>query len=340
MAKNDVILLDGIIDQRVASAWPSNERGEVFEFFVLEQVLKDYDLSAEELEAGWTDGRNDGGIDGLYVFVNGHLLEDAEDFVWPRSHAAIDVWLITCKHHPTFHQDSLDAIIATIQELFDLSTEAERLHGSYSNQLLELRSVFEAAYRRLSIGRPQLQFNVVYASRGDSSNIGESVLARARQIEATIAALFSSCSAQFVFVGAAELIASHRRSKTFSLNLPFIEHLATGKDSYVLLVRLEDYWRFFSDETGNLRRYLFDSNVRDFLGPNSVNDDIARSLRHADAPDFWWLNNGVTILERPPPYRVKRYSYRIFKSSMGCRQQKRSFAIFETARSSRGIDAY
>jgi hypothetical protein len=41
---------------------------------------------------------------------------------------------------------------------------------------------------------------------------------------------------------------------------------------------------------------LFDSNVRDYLGENKVNVDIAASLENELAPDFWWLNNGVTIL--------------------------------------------
>lgn len=146
MAKNDVILLDGIVDERVGASSVPKERDEVFELFVLEQVLKDYDLSADEIEAGWTDGAGDGGIDGFYIFINGHLLDDADEFVWPRTHAAIDVWLITCKHHPTFLQAPLDAIIATIQELFDLSVAENQFHGTYSEELLELRSFFEQAY--------------------------------------------------------------------------------------------------------------------------------------------------------------------------------------------------
>lgn len=275
---------------------PSKQRDEVFEFLVLEQVLKDFDLAPDEVESGWIDGRDDGGIDGFYIFINGRLLEDDEDFQWPRTHASIDVWLVTCKHHATFTQAPLDAILATIQELFDLSRTKDELHGSYSEDLLDFRSLFHLAYRRLSIGRPVLRFHVAYASRGDSNEVGDSVRARSRQIEATISTLFSSCSVSFNFTGAAELVELHRRAKTFSLNLPFLEHLATGKDSYVLLVRLEDYWRFVSEENGNLRRYLFDSNVRDFLGAKGVNDDIARSLADADAPDFLWLNNGVTIL--------------------------------------------
>lgn len=296
MAKNDVILLDGIIDQRLAEQLPSDDRGEVFEFFVLEELLKDYDLSRDEIESGWIDGRNDGGIDGFYILINGRLLDDNEDFVWPRSHAAIDVWLFTCKHHATFQQAPLDSILATIQELFDLSLDQTQLLGSYSDELLRFRSLFHVAYRRLSIGRPIIRFNVVYASRGDTNQIGESVAARAHQIEGIVSALFSSSSVHFQFIGASQLVELHRKSKKFSLDLPFIEHLATGKDSYVLLVRLEDYWIFVSDDNGQLRRYLFDSNVRDYLGTNQVNEEIARSLADTTAPDFWWLNNGVTIL--------------------------------------------
>ena len=85
MAKNDTILLDGILNQRIEDSLPSKDRGEVFEYFAFEQILKDYDLSGDEIDHGWVDGRDDGGIDGLYLFVNGHLLTDPTAFVWPRT---------------------------------------------------------------------------------------------------------------------------------------------------------------------------------------------------------------------------------------------------------------
>ncbi len=296
MAKNDVVLIDGIIDQQLPHLGAVLGRPEAFEIFAFEQILKNYDLSRDEIESGWTDGRNDGGIDGFYVCINGHLLCDRDEFVWPKSNASIEVWLITCKHHDTFVQATLDSMLPTLSELFDLSVQTNRLHGSYSEDIRNARELFILAYRKLSISRPELKFHIVYASRGDTSIIGESVLARAMQIENPMITLFSSCDADVKFVGAAELVGSHRITKTFSLELPFVEHLATGMDSYVLLVRIEDYWRFVSDENKNLRRYLFDSNVRDYLGKNQVNEDIASSLADDSAPDFWWLNNGVTIL--------------------------------------------
>ncbi len=296
MAKNDTVLLDGIIDQRLAESLPSKLRDEVFEFLVLEEVLKDYDPSHEELDLGWIDGNGDGGIDGFYVFINGRLLDDLDDFSWPRSNASIEVWLVTCKHHETFLQATLDALLATLQELFDFSIDNNDLSGAYSDELIAARTLLHQAYRHLSIGRPILNFKIVYASRGDTTKLGASVAARAVQIETTVADLFSSSTATVRFLGAAELVELHRRSRRFTLELPFVEHLATGKQSYVLLVRLLDYWRFVTDDAGVLRRYLFDSNVRDFLGENPVNQEIARSLEDQSSPDFWWLNNGITIL--------------------------------------------
>ena len=56
MAKNDIVLLDGILDQRTAEGFPSQKSDEVFEYLAFEQVLKDYDLSREEIEGGWVDG--------------------------------------------------------------------------------------------------------------------------------------------------------------------------------------------------------------------------------------------------------------------------------------------
>jgi hypothetical protein len=95
-------LIDGILDERINLKLPSEKRDEVFEFFAIEQILKDANLSVDDIKFGSVDGRNDGGIDGLYIFVNGHLLKDPDTFLWPKSNAELDVYIITCKHQDTF----------------------------------------------------------------------------------------------------------------------------------------------------------------------------------------------------------------------------------------------
>ena len=68
------------------------------------------------------------------------------------------------------------------------------------------------------------------------------------------------------------------------------------KKDYVTLVNIAKYYRFIVDEYGDLRKNIFESNVRDYQGKNSVNNEIQESLSNSTGEDFWWLNNGVTIL--------------------------------------------
>lgn len=296
MAKNDTILLDGIIDQRVVDGFPSRKRDEVFEFLCFEQVLKNFDLSREEIESGWVDGRDDGGIDGFFTFVNGHLLRDPKDFAWPKANAEITVWVLTCKHHDTFQQAPLNSLYASVSELFDFSIDRDHFKGAYCAPLAHARGLFQTAYRRLAAASPTLAIRYAYVSRGDVNAVESNVRARADQTVEITRPLFSSSDCRFDFIGATELVAMYRRAKKFSIELPVHEFLSRGQSGYIVLSGLKQYAEFVTDDEGNLRRYLFDSNVRDYLGNTQVNADILKTLADTEAPDFWWLNNGVTIL--------------------------------------------
>lgn len=295
MAKNDRFLLDGIVDDRVTAGLPSSKRDEAFEYLAFEQVMKDFDLSNDELLSGWIDGRQDGGIDGFYILVNGHILQDPEAFIWPKIGSDLRVFLISCKHHDTFKQTTLDAIVATLTELLDFSIEDGKLQGAYSELLLRKRNNLRYAYRKLSPRLSSFSMDISYVSRGDTSDIGTEVSSRADQVKILVKNYFGSCKSKFSFIGSTELVELHRRTPTFTLEIPFVEALSKG-ERYVILVRLSDYFKFISDDEGKLRRYLFESNVRDFMGLNRVNEDIRSTLENRESPDFWWLNNGVTIL--------------------------------------------
>ena len=294
MAKNDKILIDGIIDDRIELKLPSNKRDEAFEYFAFEQILKDYDLSRDEIKAGNVDGRNDGGIDGFFIIVNGHYLTDPQSFKWPKTGSVLDVWIITCKHHDTFKQAPLDNLAASVSELLDFAIESDKLKGDYSEQVIRFRENLKLAYRKVSPRLSTFSINYCYASRGNTSELGESIISRSEQIKQITSDSFGNCTSQFLFNGSTELIELHRKTPNFSLELPFVEDLSRG-ERYVMLVNLKDFYNFISDQ-GKLRRYLFDSNVRDFMGLNRVNEDIKTTLLNIDSPDFWWLNNGVTIL--------------------------------------------
>lgn len=293
---NDQILVDGIIDELVDSRSASVSRDEAFELLAIQQILKDFDLSEDELQQGWTDGSRDGGIDGLYVFVNGHLLQDPLSFHWPKSGAELTVFVITCKHHASFKQAVLDNLVASCEELFDLAQDDSAWNEKYSQDLLAIRRNLALAYRKLSPRLDRFSLNFIYASRGDAEIVGKEVDARSKQLAGIGSKKFPGATVSFEFVGASRLVTLYRQRPTYELELKFTASLSQG-ERYVLLAELSDYFRFVTDG-GKLRRYLFDSNVRDFMGENRVNEDIRMSLENRDegAPDFWWLNNGVTIL--------------------------------------------
>ncbi len=293
MAKNDAVLLDGIISEKVKVE--NLDVGETFELFAFEQLLKSYDLTRQEVDSGWVDGKDDGGIDGFFTFVNGSLVISPATFPWPKKGASIEVWIINCKHHSSFKQDPLNTLIPTVEELFDFSKNPEDFDGHYSAQLLTARENLITAFRTTASGAPKLQIKFAYASRGDISDLAANVEARGNQIKRIVSDYFSDAEVTFDYFGATELIALHRKQR-FVLELPYTEHLSTDDGAYVLLAPIAAYAGFVSDEQGHLRRYLFDSNVRDFLGSNAVNQDIEQTLVDENSPDFWWLNNGVTIL--------------------------------------------
>ena len=193
MAKNYVILIDNIIKDRIRDGVPSSDQGEVFEYLSAEQVLKDYDLKEDEILAGIVDGKDDGGIDSFYIFINGILLTDLSSFPWPRKSCEITLYIITSKHHETFEQGVLNNQYATINELFDLSKDNSELTGAYNQDLLYKRRFFIEAYKKTASSLSCLSIHFFYVSRGDAAIVGDNIIARADQIKEELERLFSNC---------------------------------------------------------------------------------------------------------------------------------------------------
>lgn len=300
MPNNDLVLVDSVIEQLSSQGGNGYNLSEQFELFCFDQVLKDYDLSMDELNMGWVDGQDDGGIDGFYTFIDGKLVVTnilSENY---RKNPTIEVVVLTCKHADTFAQTPINGILSSVHELFDLSKTASELTETFNTDLLFARELFRKAYVTLASNSPVLKVRYVYASRGDHKKLARNIIARAKLLTETTEGYFQNSTVVFDFIGATELLELHRKTKTFSLRAKFIESvISRSNTSYIVLCRLDDYYRFIIDDTQSLRRYLFNSNVRDYLPGSVVNADIQSTLEAADTKenaDFWLFNNGVTIL--------------------------------------------
>ncbi len=293
MAKNDLTLLDSILDEYCANGIPSTKPDEVFEFFSTEQVLKDYVFSKEDLLQGSVDGRNDGGIDEFYIVVNGHIAENIPADYWPKSNAELEVFIFTCKHDDSFKQAPITTMIPSLIDLLDFSKPSSSF-SDYNEKLLKKRDLFISTYKRLASSLVKFDLHLIYACRGNET-IESNIQAKADQAEAICNDSFSGCNVSFEFWGNTKLLARYRERENNSADLAF-EQCINQDGQYVILASIKKYYDFLLDSKGNLNKHLFESNVRDYLGLNPVNIDIQKSLVNNAGPDFWWLNNGITII--------------------------------------------
>lgn len=241
MAKNDLVLLDGILDDYVARGITPADSGEAFEYFATEQILKDYALSKEQLLSGSVDGRNDGGIDEFFILVNGHLAENILEGHWPRSHASLDVYIISCKHDDSFKQTPINALVSSLIQLLDFSIPSSALVETYNEAVLRKRELLSQSYRRVAPALAQFDIHVIYASRGDEAAANEpNISEKARQVEDICRGSFTDCSAEFSFWGSSKLLTKYRENKKSSLDLLY-EECINQQGQYVVLASLKNY---------------------------------------------------------------------------------------------------
>jgi hypothetical protein len=298
MSENDVIILNSILQKTMEKDRPGSAEGEFLNLFCFEQILKDYELSPDEVESGYVDTGDDGGVDGVYFFVNTVLVdEDTELTDIPRD-PRLHLVLIQVKSTATFAETAVEKLITTTSRVLDLGTDVERFRKLYNARFLEKVRIFKQKYLELASLHPQLRVSFYYATKGDTGDIHPKVRQLSEELQRTVYNFFRSAEAEVVLLGARELIEAYNTQRTYTLKLQIQENpISRGPDNYVVLVSLTDYYRFVTDDQGDLRRYIFESNVRDYQGANiEVNRDIRASLQRDDAMDFWWLNNGITVL--------------------------------------------
>lgn len=296
MATNDKIILDEVLKQRKAEVDPTSSESEFFELFSAEQVLKDHDLSYDEIDFGLIGSGGDGGIDSIYLFVNGELVQEDPDYSYLKKNVALELVMIQAKTTAGFQETPVERFITVSEDIFDLSKDTADFSGFYNERLIEAIDRFRLVHQQLVAKFPSLTIRYVYACKG--SQVETSVERKVEKLNAVVQRYFPSSEFSFCFLGASGLLTLARKVPQTSYNLALAENpiSSEGQVGFVCLVRLRDYHTFITDTAGNLLRPIFEANVRDYQGRTEVNEEIQQSLQNSKQEDFWWLNNGVTII--------------------------------------------
>lgn len=307
MLDTDLTVLKQILAQEKAQLDPSKKDDEFFEFFGAQQVLRDYQLDPEEIKSGLVGQTSvpnskgtDGGIDAIYLLVNGRLIRDldqAQDLKALKQNIVFDVVVIQSSLESGFGLDRLIRLKDTSENIFRIDREADKFAEAYNEELLDCIRRFRETHRALITKHPTFNISYLYLTRGDTTKVAPDVANKAKQIEQDLPRLLATVSkCGFTFIGARELIDLYRKPPKSSFTLKCADSIAGGT-SYLALVELKEFNRLITSEKGELLEYLFESNVRDYQGDVDVNKQIRDTLNiPTDNAEFWWLNNGVTIL--------------------------------------------
>lgn len=296
MAKNDAIVLAAHFEDWKRRADGLDGHIDPWLYYCLEQYLKAYAIDDDDLEAGITDGAGDGGVDGYYFLVNNRQLVTADTNIDPKAASSVRLLFFQVKHSGGIKPTEIEKWLETTNDFFDLSVDPNTAFGTrYNKAIKTAMRVWREQYLKMSGNFPEVLIDFYYITGDDAVPDAYALDSCNRVKERVEKSLKSKCTVHTV--GAQELWAQVQKRPKSSRPIKWAEQPMSTKDGYVGLVKLPDFRGFLEDDDGSLAERIFESNVRGFVQDSGVNDDIAASLRNpVDEPNFWLLNNGVTII--------------------------------------------
>ena len=296
MSKNAQILLENLIEQEFRNNDNYSNISEYFEFFSASQILKNQGLSDDEVDNGIVGKGLDGGCDSIYLFLNNLLITpDVVEHISAPKDSILEMIIIQSKKTTSFGEDAVMKWKTISGNLLDLSKTTTDFTARYNADILEAFTTFRDTYTRLITSRVKLKFKFYYATL--ASELHPNVIQQAEELKDTIKGLFPNAVVEVTFVDSDTLFEMYNAVIENRVNLKFADiPISPNQKNYVALVDLKSYFNFIVNDEGDVRKSFFDSNVRDYQGKNNVNSSISETLHRADDNDFWWLNNGVTVL--------------------------------------------
>ncbi len=296
MSKNAQILLESLIEQEFQNNDNYSSISDYFEFFSASQILKNQGLSDDEVDNGIVGKGLDGGCDSIYLFLNNLLITpDVVEHISAPKDSILEMIIIQSKKTTSFGEDAVMKWKTISGNLLDLSKTTTDFMTRYNADVLEAFTMFRDTYTRLITSRVKLKFKFYYATL--ASELHPNVIQQAEELKDTIKRLFPNAVVEVTFVDSDALFDMYNAVIENRVNLKFADiPISPNQKNYIALVDLKSYFNFIVNDEGDVKKSFFDSNVRDYQGKNNVNSSISETLHRADDNDFWWLNNGVTVL--------------------------------------------
>jgi len=300
---NNTIILEGCIEDFKKENEINFNDDEVFEIFSTTQITKGHELSYEDISQGVIDNHKDGGIDIFLILVNDKNIS-SEDQLKEFNilyDTRINVYIIQAKNGKSFKESILNQLITNIPFLFDLELDQEELFKRFNPNLVEKLLIFREVWHKAIRKGSKIKIEFSYTCKANENQINTSFDSKIGQLINCTKRIIHGSEIIYKNYSANELLILYQKSISKELDLEFKENpmaviYKNNQIGYIGTVQLFNFSRFIVDEEGNLRENIFESNIRHFQGNVDVNQQIQQTVVNDFDRDFWWLNNGITII--------------------------------------------
>lgn len=297
MVSNNPILISRIVEDEYRELEYSGTLDQYFQIFSTYQLLKSKDLSVSEIEYGITDGGNDGGCDGIYIFFNDELVqEDNMPIIKSKKNNHLALYIIQAKNTKSFGEDSINKLKSLSSNLLPLDADYAKFNTRYNQSVLSHFFLFRETYIKFVRQISSVEINYLYITKGVEKH--PNILAHCGELKELALAHYPFAKVNTHLVGADELYDLYNAKSSLTFHLQCSENIiACSEKEFIALVKVGEYYSFITDENHKLISSIFEANVRDYQGNVAVNKQIRETLElPANDENFWWLNNGITML--------------------------------------------
>ena len=297
MPDNDVIALQVAYRDWCAARMPGLKNVDPFEFFCAEQFLKSFRMSDSEVLWGLVDDENDGGVDAFFFLLNRVPVDDNTK-IDPRASGDVHLLIMQMKETKGFSPIDVDKLSFFTDDLLDIGKEPHLYHTTYHEKLANLMRIFKSKYCEMSGATPNVTIDYYFITKNDSEpgvnarTSGANVCAKAKEH-------FRRADVRpFIFVNAVKLWSQVQIRPLRKKSIAFEDSFDTD-EGWAGLVNLRNFYDFITDDSApeaKINESFLEENVRGYQQETSVNKRISATLGNPDSPEFWLLNNGITIL--------------------------------------------
>lgn len=312
-------LLEDFSQEQLFTTHNIEERFELFGTYCCVRSIFHEEFDPSELSVG---GGEDTGIDSIAIVINGVLMNDIDEiqeFIERTSQIDVTFVFIQTTTSESFNSAKIGSFIFGVEDFF---ADSPKLAG---NEFIDQkRKIMEFIFQNSKKFRGKNPVCRLYYISSGTFQSDKNLEARRNAAYESLKSTNLFRSVSFEYIGASHLqrlfnAANSSISKTFDFqNKATIPPASGFEQAYIGFIPAKTFLDIITDENGDIIKYLFYENVRDWLGNNPINAGIEATLDSEARARFVIMNNGVTIICRKLYVSANNVTLEDFSVVNGC----------------------